>query len=113
MCISGLPNKPAGIVPIKHEIAIAEKINKPNRKALPSVGTQLVYKPNDRNTINLSTYIGDEPINDLLRTRYFNNFYWNYQWNSKWRTILGFDFGFQKQLTESYFDNWYSRVLMI
>lgn len=90
-----------------------QKINKPNRKALPSVGTQLVYKPNDRNTINWSTYIGDEPINDLLRTRYFNNFYWNYQWNSKWRTILGFDFGFQKQVTESNFDNWYSPILLI
>lgn len=90
-----------------------QKINRPNKRALPSIGTQLVYKPTDKNTINWSTYIGDESINDLLRTRFFNNFYWDCKWNDKWRTILGFDLGFQKQVAENGFDNWYSPVLLV
>lgn len=89
-----------------------QRINKPNRDALPAFGSQIVYKPSSKSIVNWSTFIGDEPIGTDLRTRYFNNFYWDYQWTDKWRTILGFDYGLQKRLSGDDYSNWYSPVLI-
>jgi hypothetical protein len=89
-----------------------QRINKPNKKALPSLGTQVVYKPTETATLNWSVFIGDEPIADDLRTRYFSNLYYDFQWKKKFRTIAGFDFGMQRKLTETGFNQWLSPILI-
>lgn len=89
-----------------------QRINKPNNKALSSLGTQVVYKPTETATFNWSTFIGDEPIGTDLRTRYFSNLYYDFQWKTKYRTIAGFDFGMQRKLDESGFNQWLSPVLI-
>jgi hypothetical protein len=89
-----------------------QKINKPIKKALPSFGTQVVYKPKETATLNWSVFVGDEPIGTDLRTRYFSNLYYDFQWKNKFRTIAGFDFGYQIKLQEKGFNNWYSPVLI-
>lgn len=89
-----------------------QRINKPNRGALPAFGSQIVYKPSSKSTFNWSTFIGDESIGTDLRTRYFNNLYWDCQWTEKWRTILGFDYGLQKRISGENYSNWYSPVLI-
>lgn len=89
-----------------------QRINKPNRNALPGFGSQILYNSSSKSTVNWSTFIGDEPIGDNLRTRYFSNLHWSYQWNDKWKTILGFDYGCQKRLDSAGYANWYSPVLM-
>ncbi len=89
-----------------------QRINKPNKKALPAFCSQIVYNPNQKSTFNVSTFIGDEPIIDDLRTRYFLNFYWDYKINAKWRSIAGFDMGWQKNISENSFSQWKTWVLM-
>lgn len=89
-----------------------QRISKPNRNALPAFSSQIVYKSSSKSTLNWSTFIGDEPIGDNLRTRYFSNLYWDYQWNGKWRTIAGFDYGLQKRIDRESYANWYSPVLI-
>lgn len=89
-----------------------QRINKPNKKALPSLGSQVVYKPTETATLNWSVFIGDEPIADDLRTRYFSNLYYDFQWKKKFRTIAGFDFGMQRKLTETGFNQWLSPILI-
>lgn len=89
-----------------------QRVNKPNRKALPVFGTQITYKSSSKNFLNWSTYVGDESVANNLRTRYFSNWYWDCQWNDKWRTILGFDYGLQKRNSGKEFSNWYSPVLI-
>lgn len=89
-----------------------QRINKPNRDALPAFGSQIVYKPSSKSTFNWSAFIGDEPIGTDLRTRYFNNLYWDCQWSGKWHTILGFDYGLQKRISGEEYANWYSPVLI-
>lgn len=89
-----------------------QRINKPNRDALPAFGSQIVYKPSSKSIVNWSTFIGDEPVGTDLRTRYFNNFYWDHQWTDKWRTIVGFDYGLQKRFSGDDYSNWYSPVLI-
>lgn len=90
-----------------------QRIEKPNNRALPTFGSQIVYTPKEKTTFNWSTFIGDEAIDtDLLRTRYFSNLYVNHQWNSKWKTIAGFDFGFQKSITGDTFQDWKTATLI-
>ena len=89
-----------------------QRIDKPNRHALPAFGSQIVYKPSSKSTFNWSTFVGDEPIGTDLRTRYFSNLYWDNQWTGKWRTILGFDYGLQKQVFGENYANWYSPVVI-
>ena len=72
-----------------------QRINKPEKTVAPAFGTQIVYKPSEKATLNWSTFIGKEFYGTELGMRYFSNLYWDSQWNSKWRTILGFDFGIQ------------------
>ena len=72
-----------------------QRINKPDKTVAPAFGTQIVYKPSEKATLNWSTFIGKEFYGTELGMRYFNNLYWDNNWNSKWHTILGFDFGIQ------------------
>lgn len=72
-----------------------QRINKPQKDVAPALGTQIVFKPSEKATLNWSTFIGKEFYGTELAMRYFNNLYWDNTWNSKWRTILGFDFGIQ------------------
>lgn len=78
-----------------------QRINKPDKKVAPALGTQMVYKPSDKSTFNWSTFVGKEWYNDALGMRYFSNIYWDKQWNSKWRTIAGFDAGMQTDVTNN------------
>lgn len=45
-----------------------------------SIGTQIEYRPNDKNLFNWNTYIGDErsASNPAFRMRYFSDLYWIY-----------------------------------
>jgi hypothetical protein len=72
-----------------------QRINRPDKTVTLAFGTQIVYKPAEKATLNWSTFIGKEFYGTELGMRYFSNLYWDNQWNSKWRTILGFDFGIQ------------------
>lgn len=72
-----------------------QRINKPDKTVAPAFGTQIVYKPSEKATLNWSTFIGKEFYGAELGTRYFSNLFWDNTWNSKWCTILGFDFGIQ------------------
>ena len=72
-----------------------QRINRPDKTVTPALGTQIIYKPSEKSTLNWSTFIGKEFYQTELGMRYFSNLYWDNTWNSKWRTILGFDFGIQ------------------
>ncbi len=89
-----------------------QRIARVNGSNRPDFGTQITYKPNDKLTINYSTYIGRESYTSALLQRFFNNFYAQYQLNSKWGFIFGADVGMQERSVGSGLDIWGSRVLM-
>lgn len=89
-----------------------QRINKPNKKALPSFGSQIVYKPFNDASLNWSVFIGDEPLETNLRTRYFSNLYYDFKWKNKFRTITGLDFGLQKSTDGTGYSNWFSPVVI-
>jgi hypothetical protein len=90
-----------------------QRISKPEKNSAPSFGTQIIYKPSDKSTLNWSNFIGKEYYGSEMLMRYFTNIYLDYKWNSKWRTITGFDFGLQKtSSTNTNHANWFSPVVV-
>ncbi|MGG7036959.1 MAG: outer membrane beta-barrel protein [Flavobacterium sp.] len=78
-----------------------QKINKPKKDIFPAFGTQIVYKPNSKNVLNWSTFIGEELYANEWLMRYFSNLYWSSQCSENWRIIAGFDIGVQNTSTIS------------
>lgn len=76
-------------------------------------GHQLTYKPNEKVTLNSSSFIGNDKPNDSKQMRYFHNLYGQFQLNEKWGVTAGFDIGAEQKTkgSESY-NCWYSPVLI-
>jgi hypothetical protein len=73
-----------------------QKIYQAADKLTPSIGTQIVYKPNKAVLINYSTFFGNIKPESGLYLRKFHNFYGQYKWKSKNTLIIGLDLGNQK-----------------
>ena len=65
-----------------------QRINRPDKTVTPALGTQIIYKPSEKATLNWSTFIGKEFYQTELAMRYFSNLYWDNTWNSKWQTVF-------------------------
>ena len=90
-----------------------QRIEKAKSDLAPSFGTQLIYKPNNKNTLNWSTFIGKEAYADEFNIRYFSNMYWDKTWNTKWHSIFGFDYGVQDISSKNNEKaTWYSPVII-
>ncbi|GAB0155209.1 porin [Chryseobacterium sp. Alg-005] len=79
-----------------------------------SFGHQVTYKPNDKITLNSSSFIGNDKPKDEKRMRYFHDLYANFQLTDQFSTLFGFDIGAEQKSkgSESY-NIWYSpNVLM-
>ncbi|MDN4011293.1 porin [Chryseobacterium gambrini] len=79
-----------------------------------SFGHQIIFKPNDKITLNSSSFIGNDKPQDDKRMRYFHDLYGNFQLTDHFSTTLGFDVGAEQNEkgSESY-NLWYSpNVLM-
>lgn len=86
-----------------------QRIQRVAGNTMPSGGTQLVYTPSEKVTVNWSTFITTEDPDSTRRMMYFNDFYVTIDWNDKWHTILGVDYGIiQEAKGSSELDNWYN-----
>lgn len=89
-----------------------QRIKKLDNSTLPAFGSQIIYSPNSKTNINWNTFIGDEPTDLGLRTRYFSNFYLNYQFNNQWKFITGFDIGMQESSNDDSMKSWLSPTIL-
>ncbi|MFZ6664748.1 porin [Peijinzhouia sedimentorum] len=79
----------------------------------PSFGHQLTWTPNEKITLNSSSFIGSDTPDSTRQMRYFHNFYGQFQFNQQFALIAGFDFGAQQIAKGSNdFHTWYSPVLI-
>lgn len=91
-----------------------QRIQKVEGNSIPSFGHQLVYKPNDKLTLNSSSFIGNEKADSIRQMRYFHNLYAIYQVNDQWDITAGFDIGVeQKEKASSKYNSWYTPVLIV
>jgi hypothetical protein len=65
-----------------------------------SLGTQVEYKPNDKNLFNWNVYVGDErsATNPNARMRYFTDFYWVYNSTGRFSYATNLYYGIQQML---------------
>ncbi len=79
-----------------------------------SFGHQLIYKPNEKITLNSSSFIGNDKAKIEKKMRYFHDLYGNFQLTEKFSTTLGFDIGAEQKLKESKSYNiWYSPNILM
>ena len=80
----------------------------------PALGHQLTWKPNEKITLNSSSFIGNDKPDSTRQMRYFHNFYGQFQLSPKIGITAGFDMGAEQQAKgSSDFNVWYSPVLIV
>ncbi len=78
----------------------------------PAFGSQILWKPNAKTTLNWSTYVGNERPDSARQWRVFNNFYGIFQFSEKVGLTAGFDIGTEKSLVEGQ-NIWFSPIAIL
>lgn len=90
-----------------------QRIQRVDGNSTIAFGHQLTYKPNDKITLNSSSFIGNDKPDTQKQMRYFHNLYGIFQVNSKWALVAGFDIGAeQKEKGSEQYNVWYSPVVV-
>jgi hypothetical protein len=90
-----------------------QRIQRVQGNSLPSFGTQVNYSPDDKVSLNWSTFIGTDDPDISRRMRYFNNLYGKFQLTENVGLTAGVDVGLQQQEKgSSALDTWYTPVVI-
>jgi hypothetical protein len=82
------------------------------QNSLPSFGTQVQYKPNEKLVLNSSSFIGTDKPDSARKMRYFHDLYGIYQLNKKLGLQAAFDIGAEQQEKgSSSYNIWYTWVM--
>lgn len=90
-----------------------QRIRRVDNNSTPAFGTQVVFKPSDKVTLNWSTFVGNDKPDSVRQMRYFNDLYGTFNITDKFSFIAGMDYGFeQKAKGESDMNQWYSPMIV-
>lgn len=90
-----------------------QHIQRPDGNNTPAFGTQILFTPNEKVTLNYSTFIGNDKPDIKKLMRYFHNVYCMFHVSEKLHLTAGFDFGMEQKATGSTaYNQWYSPVLI-
>lgn len=90
-----------------------QRIQRVDGNSTPAFGHQLIFKPNEKLTLNSSSFIGNDKPDSIRQMRYFHNLYAIYQINKKFGLTAGFDIGAeQKAKGSNQYNIWYTPVLI-
>ncbi|MBF0578059.1 porin [Dysgonomonas sp. GY617] len=90
-----------------------QRIQRVDGNNTPAFGHQLVFKPNDRVTLNSSSFIGNDKPDDERKMRYFHDLFGQFQLTDKLDLTAGFDIGWeQKEKSSSSYNRWYTFALL-
>ncbi len=78
-----------------------------------SAGTQISFTPNEKITLNWSSFWGNDKPDSIRQTRFFNNFYTVCAPHPQWNITAGFDIGWQKKILEDGNDIWLTPVCVV
>ncbi|MEM6804898.1 MAG: porin [Bacteroidota bacterium] len=73
-----------------------QRIQRTSRNSGASFGTMIYYTPNDKTSINWSTFIGSDYPDVIRRMRYFSNLYGQFELTETLFVTLGFDIGIEE-----------------
>lgn len=90
-----------------------QRIQRVDGNTTPAFGHQLTYRPNEKVTLNSSSFIGNDFPDEERKMRYFHNLYGQFQVSDKFALIAGLDVGAQqKEKGSDAFNMWYSPVFI-
>lgn len=90
-----------------------QRIQRPEGNSTPAFGHQVTFTPNEKLTVNSSSFIGNDKADSIRQMRYFHNLYGIYKLNPKWEIRAGFDIGAEQKFKGSdAFNIWYTPVLI-
>jgi hypothetical protein len=76
-------------------------------------GHQITFTPNEKITLNSSSFIGNDYPTAEKKMRYFHDFFAQIDFSDKFGIIVGFDVGAEQKETESSeYNMWYSPILI-
>ena len=81
------------------------------QQSRPDFGTQIQYKPNEKITLNHSTYFGEVAVLDSSQTRFFQNFYGNIQLKKNLTVQFQADYGIQETENNGLNKSWMTGFL--
>lgn len=91
-----------------------QRVYRPDGNNTPAFGHQLTWKPNEKLTLNSSSFIGSDAPDSIRVMRYFHNLYGMFQFNDYIGLTLGFDIGIQQNSKGSnQYNPWYSPVAIL
>lgn len=90
-----------------------QRIRRVDGNNTPAFGTQIVFKPNSKTTLNYSTFIGSDKPDTARQMRIFHNLYGIFQVTDDFGLTVGFDIGTeQKAKNSSEVNVWYAPILI-
>lgn len=90
-----------------------QRIQRVDGNNTPAFGHQVTFTPNDRITLNSSSFIGSDTPDSTRQMRYFHNFFGQFKLSDRLGLIAGLDVGAQQQAKgSSDYDTWYSPLLI-
>lgn len=90
-----------------------QRIQRVDGNSTPAFGHQVIFKPNEKLTINSSSFIGNDKPDSIRQMRYFHNLYAVYQISKNFGVTAGFDIGAEQKAKESkQYNIWYTPVLI-
>lgn len=91
-----------------------QRIHRPEGNTTPAIGHQITYRPNEKLSINSSSFIGNDKSDADRQMRYFHNLYAQVQLNDDWSMLTGIDVGAEQRLDDrGCYNMWYSPNLIL
>lgn len=91
-----------------------QRIQRVNGNNLPAFGHQLTFKPNEKITLNSSSFIGSDQADSRRQMRYFHDLYGQFQLHEKFGLSVGFDIGAQQTSKgSSKYNIWYTPIVIM
>jgi hypothetical protein len=88
-----------------------QRMQRTTDNSIPSIGTQITYKPSSQLLFNSSNYFGNEHTNKIQRWRLFHNLYAVYQPTPAFGIAACFDIGTQQQILSGTPATWFASYL--
>lgn len=90
-----------------------QRIQRLEGNSLLSLGSQLLYRPDENITLNWSTFVGTDDPDENRRLRYFNNLFARFRVSELFQLVIGFDIGAQqKSPGSSGYHYWTSPIII-
>lgn len=91
-----------------------QRIQRPDGNNTAAFGHQLTFKPNDKVTLNSSSFIGNDKPDSVRQERFFHDLYGIFQISDKVALTTAFDIGAEQKFKGSKAYNcWYSPIVIL